>query len=91
MYANTGVPISAVTAPTGISSGAITTLATRSANSIRQAPRTIDAGIMRRWSPPISMRHACGITSPTNPMTPTNATQTEVSMEATTMVSALNS
>ena len=38
----------------------------------------------------MSIRHACGMTRPTNPMTPTNATQTEVRMEATTIISALN-
>ena len=48
MYANTGVPIRAVTAPTGSSRGDITTLAMISAKSMRQAPRTMDAGMMRR-------------------------------------------
>jgi len=90
MYANTGVPISAVIAPTGSSAGDSTVLATRSANSISIAPMTMDAGIIRRWSLPSAMRHACGTTRPTNPMIPQNATQSDVSTDATIIVILLN-
>ena len=38
----------------------------------------------------MSIRHAWGMTNPTKPITPTNATHTEVRMEATTIISALN-
>ena len=85
-----GVPRRAVTAPTGSSSGEITTLAMMSENSIRHAPSTMDAGMIRRWSPPSIMRQAWGTMRPTNPMTPTNATHTEVRTEAITIIMALN-
>lgn len=48
IYANTGVPIIAVMAPTGNSIGIIAILATISANSISMAPIIMLAGIIRR-------------------------------------------
>ena len=77
-------------APTGSSAGDITVLATRSANSISIAPMTTEAGIIRRWSLPSAILQACGTTSPTNPIIPTKATQSEVRTDATTMVTLLN-
>lgn len=90
MYAKTGVPIMAVMAPTGSSSGDMTVLAIRSENSMSIAPRAMDAGMMRRWSLPRAMRHAWGTTSPTNPMIPTNATHIAVRTEAMIIMDLLN-
>ncbi len=90
MYAKTGVPIIAVIAPTGSSSGDSAVLATRSAKSMSIAPRAMEAGIMSLWSDPRAILHACGTTSPTNPMIPTKATHTAVRTEATIIIHLLN-
>ena len=59
-------------------------------NSISIAPMTTEAGIIRRWSLPSAILQACRTTSPTNPIIPTKATQSEVRTDATTMVTLLN-
>ena len=53
-------------------------------------PKHIDAGRTILWSLPRSILHRCGMTSPTNPMTPQNATQTDVSTEARISIHLLN-
>lgn len=92
MNTKNGMPISVVIAPIGIEMSAmfISSLIRRSAADSSSAPMTMDAGKSRRWSPPSSILARCGTISPTNPMMPTNDTQTAVRRDATSMETSLN-
>jgi len=87
-YANTGTPMAVVIAPTGNSYPDSNVRASRSAATIRNPPNAMVAGSIRRWSPPRIILLRCGMTSPTNPMTPQNATQMDVSTDAMISITA---
>ncbi len=53
-------------------------------------PNRNDAGRTILWSLPRSILHRCGMTSPTNPMMPQNATHTDVSTDASISIQRLN-
>ena len=56
--------------PTGISAGASRVRAAVSAASRNMPPTSAEAGSRSRWSGPIIIRTACGITIPTKPIKP---------------------
>lgn len=60
-----------------------------SATSSMSAPMTMVSGSRSLWSPPTIMRVACGTMSPTNPMTPQNATQNAVRTAVRTIMRRL--
>ncbi len=69
-----GPPSSAVITPTGISAGAISTLASVSQNTRNAPPKKKLAGVKNRWSAPISRRQIWGAIIPTNPIGPQTET-----------------
>jgi len=77
-----------VIAPTGNSYPDSNVRASRSAATIRNPPKAMVAGSIRRWSPPRIILLRCGMTSPTNPMTPQNATHIDVSTDAMISITA---
>src|SRR5699024_4154113 len=71
-------PSAAVTPPTGSSAGASAVRATMSARTRNAAPTSSDSGRSSRWPGPITSRTACGMTIPTNPMSPLTETTAAV-------------
>ena len=79
---NTGAPMTAVTAPTGISAGAMIVRASVSARIRNMPPSRNEAGSNSRWSGPKIIRVTWGMMSPTNPTTPLTDTTAPVMTEA---------
>src|SRR5699024_7774656 len=75
---NSGPPTTAVKMPIGRSAKGTTVRAAMSARLSRTAPPRADSGMRNRCEGPIARRSAWGTMSPTNAMTPENATATPV-------------
>ena len=80
-----GAPISAVTAPTGISLGERMVLDIRSAMDMNAPPYKKLMGITALCFAPKIFLTACGATRSINPIIPANDTDTPVSREVITM------
>ncbi|MBA7640463.1 hypothetical protein ES703_48129 [subsurface metagenome] len=80
----------AVITPTGISDGAMTVRARRSAIMTKAPPPSAAAGRSRRWSGPKLNRMAWGTTSPTKPIKPLIETAAAVSIEPKPRITILS-
>ena len=69
--------------PTGISAGARSTRARRSASTRKIAPTSTEAGSSRRWSGPKRSRATWGTTRPMKPTSPLTDTAAAVNSEPT--------
>src|SRR5262249_7600856 len=79
-----GPPMRAVRTPTGMSWGAATVRAARSARTRASAPPSAATGSIRRCGAPTAIRAACGAIRPMKPTAPLAATRTAVTREART-------
>src|SRR6185295_8678863 len=84
-----GAPTSPVMTPTGSSAGASAVRAPRSASTSAIAPAGMLATMSRRCVAPRRKRSACGITRPTNPMSPAIATAAPVRSAVVASTSAV--
>lgn len=77
-----GAPTNAVTAPTGISDGAIIVLAKVSESVKKIAPIKKEYGITNLLSIPHIVRQTCGINNPIKPIMPLTETTEPIKMLA---------
>src|SRR5690606_33660701 len=77
-----GPPVTAVTMPTGTSTGAIAVRARRSASTMNAAPHSAATGRSRACAAPVTSLAACGTIKPTKPMIPGTLTHAAVTSEA---------
>src|SRR5690606_15076261 len=83
-----GAPKNAVTTPIGISAGAATVRARRSAAHRNAPPNSSDSGSSDRWLGPTSSRTVCGTMIPTNPISPDTLTAAAVPRDAAAITSS---